>query len=250
MENKYDHIIQLFKEGQIKSAPVKKACLGVCSIYDKIRHPWYKGVAASFVFQFDQGFINWAIKDHPDFCIKEYDYLHLIKTVNKRVYEMREITHETRAYYKELSEILSDEEILVAIGSETFQLDEDAQEINQKKLDALGIKPEPPRMMDRAYFSYHLNLFPQLHGEWIFEGFRKSDKDSSTILLLKRSSENKDNRGFQGERVGIFDINNLYFLFDENEAPISDRTSIEVGTKFTHHHDFHETVKYLLVKSL
>ncbi|MFC3415647.1 hypothetical protein [Algoriphagus hitonicola] len=160
----------------------------VTSIYDKMHKSWYKGVPISYLFQFDIGYVEWAIKNMEDFCVREYDFLVELSTFNKKTFEMKHITHETVSNYHTISQQFSDEEILVAFGGKQYFRKLDVKSANESKLKALGLEPIRPKMFERSYLSYNRSSFPMLSGEWEFEEAFQSAKGSMMVHLKKTSS--------------------------------------------------------------
>lgn len=192
-----------FKTLQAKPISFKNQRLnGVTSIYDKMHKSWYKGVPISFLFQYDIGYIEWAIKNMDDFCIREYDYMVELSTFNKKTFEMKHIAHETVTNYHTLSQHFSDEEILVAFGGNQYYRKLDVKSANDQKLRELGLEHTPPKMFERTYLCSQRSSFPALSGKWEFEAYHRSAK-GNMIIHLKKTPDGYSEKGLKNDKLGL-----------------------------------------------
>jgi hypothetical protein len=248
---------KLLASGKFKtlnSVPVdltKPLPKGVTSIYDTMNVSWYSGVSVAYLFQVDIGYMEWAIKNMDDFCIREFDYLTDLSTFAKKTYEMRHAAPETRKRYHELSEKLSDDEMLAAMGGHQYFRKLDVKSANDRKLQKFGISPTPLKISDRTYLCYHRSSFPKLSGNWEFEQCSQSAK-GSMVVFLKKTLESYSSMALLEDKLGL--IVSLGPLASFKDKQVEDNYSFdffEPGEKVSieTNSDFSSTVsKYLICK--
>lgn len=205
----------------------------VSTIYDRFTFKEYRNIPVCYLFKYDIGLIEWAIENYDGFCLQEYDYLSQFGTVNEKVFEMSYIRDETMKDYRYYSDLMSNEEIMAAFGSNRYELKSDVKAANDQKLEKYGLTKTPPKMMDRTYICFNRSSFPLISGKWIYEKTERSAKNTSDIVFFRCSDDNpQSGKEFLNQKIGIFDINELYTLTDQNNYKLDNAEEIKPGDVF------------------
>jgi hypothetical protein len=204
----------------------------VSSIYDTFSFKGYRNIPVFFLFKYDVGLMEWAIKNIEGFCIQEYDFLVNSCTVNKKVFEMSHIQSETMENYNYYEEFMSDDEMMAAFGSHKYFLKRDVSLANDKKLISYGIVKTPPKMMERTYLCYNRSSFPSISGKWVYEKIQRSAKNTADIIYFRAVDEKTGYASeFINQRIALFDFNGFFNLLVENGETIMS-TSLQEGGLF------------------
>lgn len=130
---------------------------------DRLDFGKYRGVQTGLVYLLAPGYIKWAIRDRPAFCLGELDFLSsldVIDSFGKSSWEAHEAEIDVEIIKNQWSKIVDFEQVKFS-GYKPFRLPDDILEMNQKKQQ--NLPPQRSREItpkeERFYFIYYPSEF-------------------------------------------------------------------------------------------
>lgn len=230
----------------------------VTSIYDKMPFGKYEGLPLSFIFHFEPQYLEWCIREKPDFCIKEWDSLVELEHPTIKGYGKSK-EKETAVYlYNQYSKDFSDDELLlVQGGGERATISQDVIQKNIEKLQKLGISPEAYKIPHRTYISSLWEPLPNLSGIWEFEGIGRTSKNHRFMSLVK-TSESICSFSLINNRLGLIvdygelvkvESKDIFQSFPEGHFEKGDFVEVKSGTYYEYGTDYEVEGTYRVRKN-